>query len=94
MASIFGDFEIVGLAKDSEAPGVFLKPKKPIDWKPVDLGNISLYSIILRKRTSRNIVETDEMPILRHLMLKLFESRIKWIFPGAIIYMITKRYLT
>lgn len=49
MKAIFRDFEILVLKSDPE-PGVFLKAKKPYNWNPVDLTNISLYSMILGKK--------------------------------------------
>lgn len=37
---IFMDMEILNVAPDPEAPGVFIKCRKPLDFKPIDLGNI------------------------------------------------------
>lgn len=37
---IFSDMEILDLSPDSECPGVFIKCRKPLDHKPVDLTNI------------------------------------------------------
>lgn len=51
MKNIFSYFEIISLRKDHQAPGVFLKCKKPLDWKPVDLKKLSLYSMVLGGRT-------------------------------------------
>ncbi|WP_206204533.1 class I SAM-dependent methyltransferase [Thermococcus sp. 21S7] len=71
MKRIFADFEIIELKNDPEAPGVFLKARKPKRWKPVDLSNIQLYSIILGKRTNR-IVSVEDMPILRKIKLGIY----------------------
>jgi len=52
MKEIFKDFEIIKLEKDHEAAGVFIKAKKPKDYiGPTDLSEISLYSIVLGKKT-------------------------------------------
>lgn len=50
MKNIFSDFKIISLKKDHEAPGVFLKCKKPQDWKPLNLKGLSLYSMVFGKR--------------------------------------------
>ena len=49
---VFKDFKIINLEKDPEAPGVFLKAIKPLDWKPIDLLStpFSVYSIREGKR--------------------------------------------
>jgi SAM-dependent methyltransferase len=58
MKEIFKDFEIIKLEKDPEAPGVFLKTRKPKDYTyPKDLSEISLYSIILGKRTKEIVAK-------------------------------------
>ena len=48
---IFSDFEIMILEKDTE-PGILLKARKPLDWKPTDLNSISLYSMAEGKRVT------------------------------------------
>jgi SAM-dependent methyltransferase len=70
MSAIFSDFEILKCQKDPEAPGVFLKAKKPLNWKPVDLSNIALYSMILGRRT-KDIPSIEEMPLGRRLKLAM-----------------------
>ena len=50
MEKIFSDFEIVSLAKDPLEPGVFLKARKPLNFKLKDLQDIQLYSILAGKR--------------------------------------------
>jgi hypothetical protein len=58
MKKIFKDFEIIKLEKDPEAAGVFLKAKKPKNYtRPVDLSEISLYSIVLGKRTKEIVIK-------------------------------------
>ena len=64
MRKIFTDFEIITLIRDHEAPGVFLKARKPLNWRPRDLSNIALYSMILGRRT-KEIPSIDNMPFSR-----------------------------
>jgi SAM-dependent methyltransferase len=69
MKSIFSDFEIITLKKDhEETPGVFLKAKKPNDWKPISCGEISLYSMILGRKTM-TIPKVTDMPLKRGVVL-------------------------
>ena len=76
MIRIFRDFEIIRLETDWEAPGVFLKARKPINWRPIDLNNIELYSIVLGRKT-RNLVGLNEAPLVRRLMIMFCESKLK-----------------
>jgi len=39
------------LEKDTE-PGILLKARKPLDWKPTNLSSISLYSMAEGKRVT------------------------------------------
>lgn len=71
MEKIFSDFEIISLKADPEAPGVFLKARKPHDWNPADLSNIYLYSMILNERT-KDIV--TKMPLKERVKLYLKRS--------------------
>jgi SAM-dependent methyltransferase len=41
--NIFKDFRIVKLEKDPEAPGVFFKGIKPLDWKPIDVFSLPIF---------------------------------------------------
>jgi len=66
---IFADFEILKLIKDPEAPGVFLKARKPSNWNPCDLGDIELYSMVLGKRT-KEILDWSRAPLLRKMKSK------------------------
>ncbi|GGP19005.1 hypothetical protein GCM10007981_00940 [Thermocladium modestius] len=74
MANIFSDFEIITLEKDHQEPGVFLKARKPSNWKPADLSDIALYSIILGSRT-KDLVNLKNAPLIRRLALKYCENR-------------------
>ncbi|MEM2622978.1 MAG: hypothetical protein QXI35_08965 [Candidatus Nezhaarchaeales archaeon] len=41
MRRIFADFEIINLSEDREAPGVFIKARKPEGYMPIDLSDIA-----------------------------------------------------
>lgn len=92
MKRIFLDFEIITLRRDHQAPGVFLKARKPHNWKPNDLQEIDLYSIILGKRT-KTIPEISDMPLHKKIALKLLHSKAKWLLPRALLYMIEKAFV-
>jgi hypothetical protein len=68
MEKIFADFEIVKLMKDPFEPGVFVKARKPINFKSVDLSDIALYSMIIGKRTKEF---PENFPFLRSFRIKL-----------------------
>ena len=93
MIRIFRDFEIIRLETDWEAPGVFLKARKPINWRPIDLNNIELYSIVLGRKT-RNLVGLNEASLVRRLMLMFCESKLKSILPSVIVHRLARRYCT
>jgi len=76
MQKIFSDFEILKLIRDHEAPGVFLKARKPEPYNPVDLSSIALYSMILGKRTI-SIPDIRDMPISRRLKFIGLENLIE-----------------
>lgn len=42
---IFDDFEILKLVDDPQAPGVFLKAKKPAQYKEKDLSNVPVHTV-------------------------------------------------
>ena len=62
---IFSDFEILILEKDVE-PGILLKAKKPLDWKPNSLEAISLYSMVEGKRV---LYVPGELTITRKFLI-------------------------
>lgn len=64
MKNIFSDFDIISLRKDHGAPGVFLKCRKPPEWKSTNLEGISLYSMILGRRTT-DVPRVIDMPLTR-----------------------------
>ena len=72
MKEIFADFDIIVLTLDHEALGVFLKAKKPADYRPKDLSSIALYSMVLGKRTT-SIPDADDMPFSRKIKAMMVE---------------------
>jgi SAM-dependent methyltransferase len=76
MRKIFSDFEILKLIRDHEAPGVFLKARKPESYNPADLSSITLYSMILGKRIV-SIPSIRDMPIFRRLKFIELENLVK-----------------
>jgi len=68
MKNIFSDFEIIRLGKDHEFPGIFLKCRKPNEWKSKNLDDIALYSMILGRRTI-DAHKVTEMPLTRKARL-------------------------
>jgi len=51
-------------------PGVFIKARKPEDWRPIKLSDIALYSMILDKRVTK-CPNINDMPISKKAMLYL-----------------------
>jgi hypothetical protein len=90
IARIFRDFEIIRLEADWEAPGVFLKARKPMNWRLVDLNGIALYSVILGRRV-RELVTLDDAPLVRRLALYLCGSRLRWLLSGAVVRVLGRR---
>ena len=70
LAMMFADFEAITLKKNPEAHGVFLKAKKPENYVPADLSGITLYSMVLGRRT-RGIPNIEDMPFRRRLRVEL-----------------------
>jgi len=93
MEKIFGDFEIIALEKNWEAPGVFLKARKPTNWSPNDLSQIELYSMVVGRRT-KELIGMDKAPLARRLGIQLCQSKtIRRIVPRRVIWtLIGKRY--
>lgn len=69
MREIFRDFEIASLQEDAEG-GICLKAVKPEDWRPCDLGGISLYSILLGRRTAA-VTSLKDAPLGRRFKFRL-----------------------
>ncbi|MCC6021416.1 MAG: methyltransferase domain-containing protein [Thermoproteaceae archaeon] len=90
---IFGDFEILALERDWEAPGVFLKARKPRDWRPADLSGVALYSVVLGRRV-REPAAVNRAPPLRRLGMMLCASRFRHLLPGAVVGAVLRKYCT
>ena len=82
LIKIFRDFEIIRIERDWEAPGVFLKARKPINWRSIDLNEIALYSILLGKDVRK--LTSTRTPYLRRVGILICTSRIKWLLPGIL----------
>ncbi len=91
MVRIFRDFEITRLEADWEGPGVFLKARKPLDWRPADLSGVALYSVVLGRRT-RELVTLGDAPLVRRLALYLCGSGLRWLLPGAVVHVLSRKY--
>ncbi|BCU67944.1 hypothetical protein HS7_13810 [Sulfolobales archaeon HS-7] len=66
MKEIFDDFEIINLMRDPLEPGLFLKARKPFNFKLRDLTVIALYSML----TGRRIKSVpDKLPMSRKIFL-------------------------
>ena len=76
------DFEVIALKKDHQAPGVFLKARKPENYVPADLSDIALYSMVLGRRT-RDIPNIEDMPFSRSFMLRLLRPKVSWLLERA-----------
>lgn len=70
---MFQDFDIIVLREDRENFGIFLKAKKPKIYFPTDLSHLTLYSMILGRRTA-SIPKMTDMPLSRRLKLSINEA--------------------
>jgi SAM-dependent methyltransferase len=71
MQRIFADFEIVSLERDHEAPGVFIKARKPaVPTLAASLSDIALFSVAAQKRTRDISRQADMLFRLRFLPAK------------------------
>ena len=91
IAKIFADFEVITLKKDEH--GVLLKAKKPENYVPTDLSDITLYSMVLGRRT-KSIPDFDDMPISRKLMVKFFNSKARNYLPPVLSDRLKGSFLT
>lgn len=89
MKAIFSDFNILVL-KEGPENSILLKAKKPLDWKPTDLSNIALYSMILGRRT-RIIPSVSDIPLAKRVILKTLHTKAIHLLPNFIIYLLRKR---
>jgi SAM-dependent methyltransferase len=70
MEEIFSDCKILILEKDSQAPGVFVKIKKPNRFVERDLTDYKLYSIVANKRVGEITDKDFRNFYFRRLILK------------------------
>jgi len=70
---------------------VFLKARKPVDWRPVDLSGIALYSVVLGGRV-RELLTLGDAPLVRRLALYLCGSGLRWLLPGTVVDVLSRRY--
>lgn len=73
MQTIFSDFRILALQKDSHEPGVFLRAEKPDGYRPNNLEDVAIYSMIIGKRTL-SVPDVHEMALLRRLKISAMRS--------------------
>lgn len=92
MREIFSDCTIEVLESDPEAPGVFLRAIKPVNFKENNLANVSLYSII-EKRRIQNIDEAKEKAFQRKYGFYRKLLRMKRRFEGG-LYQLCKKVLS
>jgi SAM-dependent methyltransferase len=50
MRAIFADCELLALESDPQKPGVFLKARKPADFREAELSGLALFSVVAGKR--------------------------------------------
>jgi SAM-dependent methyltransferase len=70
MREIFSDCEIVLLVKDPRGHGVYVKVRKPSDFREKDLGGYQLYSIVTGRRTAEIADDDFQSLHFRRLMWK------------------------
>lgn len=70
MEIIFSDMEILALEKDYQMPGIFVKAKKPFDFREIDLSNYELYSLVVNKRIKKLVDQDFNSNYFKRLALK------------------------
>ena len=68
MKAIFSDYEILVLESDTNDPGVFLKARKPIDFRERDLSQYELYNIVSGRRCID--ISPRDYRTMRYLLLR------------------------
>ena len=77
MKNIFSDLEILKLEKDTKEPGIFVKLRKPDDFKENELKDYELYSIVSNKK----VKEIDDREFNRFYFWKISsKARMKKFF--------------
>lgn len=70
MREIFSDFDIVALEKDDLWPGIFIKAKKPDEFKEINLSKYELYSIVINRKTEKITEQDFQSTYFKRLELK------------------------
>lgn len=89
LKEIFKDFEILLPRRDHEAPGVFLKAKKPKDYVPVDLSNLAIYSTVLGRRTKqipKNVPLTRKVRLIASNIITNIKKYMSLVMRSCCIY--------
>jgi len=71
MYAVFKDFKIIAVEKDSIAPGVFLFAQHPLNWQPLELKDIAIYSTVCFRRIS-DIPQTVQPSGFRWLLRRAY----------------------
>jgi SAM-dependent methyltransferase len=61
MQEIFRDFQILKLIPDPQAPGVFLKCRKPEDFREIDTSRLRLFSVVKAERSDASALSDQEV---------------------------------
>lgn len=82
MRAIFSDLDILSLVPDPQCPGVFLKGRKPADFRERE-PSLDLFSVIRGERAGADAVDEDEIRAYANRMGELTEigsevTRILW----------------
>ncbi len=70
LRSLFGDFSELGIERDPEAPGAFLRARKPPGYRAPPPSNPPLYSMTLGRRTA-DPSAVAEIPFTRRVRIAL-----------------------
>ena len=73
LKKIFSDCEIITLERDTTAPGVFLKAKKPAGFLEKDLKNYKLFNVVVDKK----VTELKDIDLRIFILLQKIISRRK-----------------
>ncbi len=89
MKHIFSDCEILALEKDYQAPGVFIKVRKPNKFIENELSNYKLYSIVVNKRikelTDRDFRNPYFVRLILIEKLKNFRFKVHSLFRPKVV---------
>lgn len=88
MRKIFSDFDIITLKRNIKHH-TLIKAKKSVR-KPVDLSNITLYSMIIGRRML-HIPNASDMPLNRRLVLRLSRSKLSSLLPNVLLSRLTRK---